>query len=402
MPQGAEAEIILDRTPFYPEGGGQVSDSGVITSASGQLYVTEVRRAPSGVIVHRGRVGSGVLRVESEALATVDEEERLDTARHHTATHLLHQALRDILGDHASQAGSLVAPDRLRFDFTHFEPVDSDTLLAIESRVNEHVLANHAVSAQVMSFDEARKAGAIALFGEKYGDRVRVVSIGNYSKELCGGTHVQQSGELGLFKIVTEGGVASGVRRIEAVCGSHALRHVESESAALRQVSKLVRAAPLETPQQIERLLDQIKSLEQEIDRLQARVASARTAELAEQAVEVDGIRLLAVEVEDTDMGALRVLGDAIRNRLGPSAFVLGSRHGGKAQLVAMASDEAVDRGIRAVEVIRKVAPIVGGGGGGHERMAQAGGKDPGRMREALDEARSFLHTAIESRQVNR
>src|SRR5690606_20377275 len=260
--RGQEVEVVLDHTPFYPAGGGQVGDSGTITGADGQVEIVDAQRTEAGLILHKGRVTSGRLAVGQRVLATVDAPTRAATQRHHTATHLLHAALHEILGEHANQAGSLVAPDRLRFDFTHFEPVGAEQLAALEQRVNEQIMADLPVTWTEMPLDDALRLGAKALFGEKYGERVRVVRIGDYSLELCGGTHVQRSGQLGFFKIVAEGSVAAGVRRIEAVAGEAAWRHVAAQEALVRDVSAKLRTPPGELVQQVDGLLAQLRRLE--------------------------------------------------------------------------------------------------------------------------------------------
>lgn len=387
---GSAVEIVLDRTPFYPEGGGQVPDQGTIRSAEGTVVVESVVRA-SGLIVHRGRVVDGVVRVGDQVTAQVDADARQKTARNHTATHLMHKALHEVIGEHATQRGSLVAPGRLRFDFTHFQPLSAEELQAVERRVNEKILANLPVEWSIMSFDEAKQSGAMALFGEKYGDEVRVVKIGEYSKELCGGTHVRSSGELGLFKIVSEGGVAANVRRIEAVTGEGALEHLERREEALTTSAQRLQVTPTDLPQQIERLLASLREREREVERLKARLAQAQTGSLIAGAEDVGGVKVLCHEVEQLDMDGLRALGDRLKAEMGEVALVLGSHQGGKVYLVAMATEAAVARGARANEAVRRAAAVVGGGGGGNERMAQAGGKDPSALSRALEEARQSL-----------
>lgn len=392
-----EIEVVLDSTPFYPEGGGQIADNGTITGRNGVIQISDVKRVGNGVILHRGRIVSGELSEGDSVVATVDAKDRWDTARNHTGTHLLHKALHEIVGSHAKQAGSLVAPDRLRFDFTHFQPLTPEEIAAIEERVNARILENLPVTTAETTFEEATKAGAIALFGEKYGDRVRVVSIGDYSKELCGGTHVRSSGDLGLFKIVAETGVASGVRRIEAVTGDKAHRFVREQEDALHLAARRLQVAPLEVPRQVERLVAQLKSLEREVSTLKDRLSSAQTAELVQEARDVGGMKVLTAQVEGADMDALRKMGDQLRQRLGSAAIVLGSAGAGKAQLVVMVTKDVAERGLKANDIVRRIAPLIEGGGGGHAEMAQAGGKAPERLSEALAEAEKLLASEVKS-----
>jgi len=398
--EGEAVEVILDRTPFYPEGGGQVADTGVIVSDGGRMVVESVMRVAGGLIVHRGRVVSGVLRVGDEIRAQVDAETRLATARNHTATHLLHKALQEVLGEHAKQAGSLVAPDRLRFDFTHFKPLTRDELAEIERRVNAAILEDLPVTTIITSLAEAQAMGAMALFGEKYGERVRVVKIGEWSIELCGGTHVSSSASLGMFKVVEETGVAAGVRRVEAVTGKGALQFVRAQEETLADASRKLQVAPEQLPQQIDKLLGTVKELEREVNRLKARLAGAFVDSLVSRAQDAGGVKVVAESVDGLDREGLRALGDRLKEALGPAVIVLGSATGGSVQMVAMATPDAVARGIDARSVIRKAAAVVGGGGGGSEQMAQAGGKDPSRLGEALAEARAEILERLQSQEA--
>lgn len=390
---GDRVDIVLPETPFYPEGGGQVADTGTITAAGGQFLVEDVRKLPSGVILHRGRMVSGGMGIGERVQATVDQEARRATERNHTATHLLHLALRERLGRHAQQAGSLVAPDRLRFDFTHFQAVSSEELAEIEARVNDAILQNLPVSAQVTSYQDAMALGAMALFGEKYGNTVRMVSIGDVSRELCGGTHVRHSAELGLFKIVSENGIAAGVRRIEAVTGGGALTWIAAQSDALARVAGLLQAPPLEAPDHLGRLIGEMKSLEKEVTRLKSRLALSQAESLVANAEDVDGLKVVVSKVEGMDTQSLRSLGDKLLDQLGEATVVLGSVQGNRVQMIAMATPGAAEAGVKANEVLGRAAGIVSGGGGGNARMAQAGGKDASRLGEALSAARQeILH----------
>lgn len=389
---GDAVEVVLDKTPFYPEGGGQVADTGTITAKGGQVVVEDVSRVLDGIIVHRGKVASGTLQVGDAVLATVDEASRQATARNHTATHLLHKALHEVVGEHAKQAGSLVAPDRLRFDFTHFQALSRDELAEIERRVNAAIFANLPVETEITTFARAQEMGAMALFGEKYGDRVRVVRIGgDYSIELCGGTHVPSCASLGIFKIVSEGGIAAGVRRVEAVTAQGALDYFAAQEEALADAARRLQVAPAEVPRQLEKVMGTVRELEREVNRLKGKLAGAFVDSFVGRAESVDGIKIVAESVEGLDRDGLRALGDRLKEALGSAVVVLGTQAGGSVQMVAMATKDAVARGVDARAIIRGVAGIIGGGGGGSEQMAQAGGKDPSRLDEALSAAKTGI-----------
>ncbi len=393
--RGQEVEVVLDRTPFYAAGGGQVGDTGTLTGADGQLEVADAQRTEAGLILHKGKVASGRLAVGERVLATVDGKTRAATQRHHTATHLLHAALGEILGEHANQAGSLVAPDRLRFDFTHFEPVSSEQLAALEKRVNQLVVADVPVTWTEMSLADARRLGAKALFGEKYGEQVRVVRVGDYSLELCGGTHVQRTGELGFFKIVSEGSVAAGVRRIEAVAGDAAWRHVAAQEALVREVSERLRTPPAQVPQQLDGLLSQLRRLEKERDALKGQLLALRVDTLLARAETAGSARVLVAGVSDIEPDDLVALGDLLRDRLGSGAVVLATARDGKVSLVAMASRDLVSEGVHAGNIVREAAKVVEGGGGGQPHMARAGGRNPAKLPEALERAKEIVRSQL-------
>lgn len=397
--RGQEVAVVLDVTPFYPEGGGQVADTGTISAADGQCDVTSVRRTEAGVIVHRGRMTSGRLRVGDTVLATVDEEARIATQRHHTATHLLHAALQAVLGDHAEQAGSLVAPNRLRFDFTHFEPMTEEQLQAVELWVNANIMAGLPVTWQVMPLDEARRMGAKALFGEKYGEQVRVVAIGDdgLSLELCGGTHMSNSGQLGMFKIVSESSVASGVRRIEALAGESAWRFVSEQDHLLRELSQRLQSTPGQLAHDVEALLAELRRVEKERDELKRELAAGRGDALVAEAETVAGIPVVCSEVDGVQADDLLSLGDRLRDRLGEAVIVLGTTVGEKAAFVAMVTPELVKQGLHAGHIVREAAIVADGGGGGQPHMARAGGKSPAKLRAALERARDFIREQIEA-----
>ncbi|NLJ24023.1 MAG: alanine--tRNA ligase [Firmicutes bacterium] len=381
---GQEVELILSQTPFYAASGGQIADTGTVTGGQGAVEVTDVQRPVSGLIVHRGRVTSGSIQPGDTVMATVYQRNRRGAACHHTATHLVHKALKEVIGEHVNQAGSLVEPDRLRFDFTHFGALSQDELDQVEKLVNDAIRENLPVTAREMSLPEAEAQGAIALFDEKYGDRVRVVSIDGYSKELCGGTHVERTGELGIFKIVSETAVAAGVRRIEALTDKAAVKHVAAEEALLRQACSQLQTTPAELPGRIDKLLEEQRELGRELERLKAKLAGAQSEELLQQVVEIGDIPVLAAKVEGLDAAALRTLGDRLREKMGSGVLLLGSVIGEKALFLAMVTPDVVSRGIKAGDIVRVAAQATGGGGGGRADMAQAGGREPAKIDAAL------------------
>jgi alanyl-tRNA synthetase len=381
--EGQVVEVILDRTPAYAESGGQMGDTGAIMGREGQGIIEDTYHRGGQLIVHRVRVTQGRLRENEEVAVSVESGRRLGLKLHHTGTHLLHAALRRVLGTHVTQAGSLVAPDHLRFDFSHGAGVKDAEVEKIEDLVNEHVQANIVVTPAEMDLQAALKSGAMALFGEKYGDRVRVIRIGDFSTELCGGTHLDTTGQIGLFKVVSEGAVASGVRRIEAVTGSAALRHVGREEAALRESANLLKIPPLELPRRLQKLLDEQKQLEKQLQQLEARLAKNRAQELAESAKTVAGVAVIAARLDGLDAEGLRSVMDTLRERMGPGVICLGSAVDGKVNLVASVSKDLSKR-MQAGKLIQQVAQAVGGKGGGRPDLAQGGGPDASRLDEAL------------------
>jgi len=379
---GAEGMVVLDRTPFYAESGGQVGDSGRLVAEGVEFTVSDTQKR-GGTFVHIGRVASGELRTGMALEAHVDGERRCAIAYNHSATHLLHAALRQILGEHVQQKGSLVDAERLRFDFVHFEPITDEQLRAIEALVNARIRHNDAVQTEVMAVDEAMAAGAMALFGEKYGDRVRVLSMGDFSIELCGGTHVGRTGDIGLFKIVAESGVAAGVRRIEAVTGARALGWVEEGESRLAEVAELVKGARDNVDERVRQLIERSRRLEKELEQLKAKLASSQGADLAAQAVEVGGIQVLAARLDGADVKALRETVDQLKSKLGSAAVVLGASAGEKVTLIAGVTKDQTGR-IKAGDLVNAVAAHVGGRGGGRPDMAQAGGDNPAALDGAL------------------
>ena len=386
---GEEVEIILDVTPCYAESGGQVGDYGKITSPSLEIEVYEVYKPVEGVHVHRGKVLGGSVMTGDTVTVRIDTERRRAVARNHSATHLLHRALKEVLGDHANQAGSLVEPDRLRFDFTHYTGVSGEELDRIEQIVNRAVLSNLKVEAMEKNLDEARAMGAAALFGEKYGNVVRVIKMGDFSLELCGGTHLNSTAEVGLFKLIGESSVGAGLRRIEAVTGEGALKYVSAKENQLNEIARITKSMPHELVQRVEGMAREIKELEGETEALRARLASYEVQSLLEQAGELNGARFLAARVSSPDMDSLRAMADLIRDKLGSAVVVLGSAAGDRVNLVAAVTPDLVPRGLHAGKLVKEIAPLVGGGGGGRPEMATAGGKDPSRLQEALDKAYS-------------
>jgi alanyl-tRNA synthetase len=380
---GETVEVILDRTPAYAESGGQIGDTGTVVGRDGQGEILDTYYRGSQLIVHKVKVVQGRLRENEEVAVTVNPRRRQGLRLHHTGTHLLHAALRQVLGTHVTQAGSLVAPDHLRFDFSHPAGIKDPELERIESLVNEQVQANIVVSPAEMDLQTALKTGAMALFGEKYGDRVRVIRIGDFSTELCGGTHLDATGQIGLFKVVGESAVASGVRRIEAVTGEAARRHVGQEEAALRESAGLLKIPPLELPRRIQKLLDEQKQLEKQLAQLEARNARSRAEELVASAKQVAGVAVLAARLDGLDPDGLRSVVDILRDRLGPGIVCVGSAVDGKVNLIAAVSKELSAR-FPAGKLVQEVAKVVGGGGGGRPDLAQAGGKDPEKLDAAL------------------
>ena len=379
---GQQGIVVLDTTPFYAESGGQVGDQGVIESAAARFEVEDTLKIQADVFGHHGVLASGSLKVGDAVDAQVDESKRARTIRNHSATHLMHKALREVLGGHVAQKGSLVDPDKTRFDFSHNAPLTADEIVKVETIVNREILENHATRAQNMSFDDAVKHGAMALFGEKYGDEVRVLDIGS-SKELCGGVHVGRTGDIGLFKIIGEGGVAAGIRRVEAVTGEGALALVQSLNRRLLEAAGALKTNPDELSTRIAQVQDQVKSLEKELAALKSKLAAGQGDELATQAVDVNGIKVLAATLDGADVARLRETMDKLKDKLKTAAIVLASVADGKVSLIAGVTADATSK-VKAGELVNFVAQQVGGKGGGRPDMAQAGGTDPSGLPAAL------------------
>ena len=395
MERGTDGILVLDKTPFYAESGGQVGDTGVITTADGQFEVRDTQHDEGGRIMHVGTVTEGFLEVSSSATATVDAGRRLDTARHHTVTHLLHRALRDRLGTHVVQAGSLVSPEVARFDFTHDAQLTPEDLKAVEAEVNDRILAGIPVQTTTQSLEEARAAGAMALFSEKYGQVVRTVGIGDYSLELCGGTHVGNTGVLGVATIMGEGSVGAGVRRIEIVAGRAALKALRGRTDELDTVASELGTVPEMAADRLRAALDELSSSRKEVGRLRSRVARMEAEVLLAKAVSLDGVRVLSSEVEVDSMDAMREMVDWLRPRMEPGVIVLGSVINDRPNFVASMSKGLISPRLDAVKLVKQVASRTGGGGGGRPDMAQAGGKDPREMGSALDSVKGLVEEAL-------
>ena len=385
LAEGETGEIVLDRTPFYAEAGGQVADKGVLHNDTTRASVKHVYSPLRDLRLHKIKVKSGRLRKGDAALCSVSLEERTPITRNHTATHLLQAALREVLGEHVKQAGSLVAPDRLRFDFTHYKPLTSAELLGIEELVNKKIRENIQVQTQVQELDEAIQEGAMALFGEKYQKEVRVVKISGFSMELCGGTHVKRTGDIALFKIVSENGVSAGVRRLEAITGEGALSRFFDNEALLERLSGDLKVRPRELEETVHRIVRELKETHKKLDKLQLKLAQKESSNILDEVREIEGVRVLSQKVEGLDRNRLRELADQLKNRLKSGVVVLGTHANSKVSLVAMVTSDLTDR-ISAHDLIGKIASLVDGGGGGKPDMAEAGGKDPSRLSEALEE----------------
>jgi alanyl-tRNA synthetase len=385
--EGDVVEVVTERTPFYGQAGGQVGDTGTLSSAGAKLRVEDSQKPLAGLVVHRAVVERGTLAVGDEVELRVDAERRARIRRNHSATHLLHWALRQVLGAHAQQKGSLVGPDKLRFDFTHNAPLTPEQITDIENRVNQRILANTPIATESMSMDEARKRGAMMIFEEKYGDSVRLLSMAE-SAELCGGTHARATGDLGLFKILSEQGVAAGVRRIVATTGLGALEYLREVETTLARAAQAARATSANLPEKIEKMLAEERALGKKVEELQRKLLSPGSDggidSLLARAREVSGVKVLGLRTDVTDRGALRELAEQLRDKLGNSIVLVGSEHEGKAQLVLTVAKPLIPR-FKAGDIIRPIASIVGGSGGGRPDMAQAGGTDPSRLDEAIE-----------------
>ena len=382
--EGQKGTIFVEKTPFYATMGGQEGDTGVITTANGVFRVEDTIKLRGGKYGHVGVMESGMISNGDEVTLKVDEQERKDTCKNHSATHLLQKALKTVLGAHVEQKGSLVNPTRLRFDFAHFQAMTPEEIAETEALVNKEIQAALPVTKQIMGIEEAKKTGAMALFGEKYGDEVRVVSMGDFSVELCGGTHVANTANITLFKIVSEAGVAAGVRRIEALTGNNVIEYYRQMEENLHTIAKTLKTSPAEITEKITHLQKEVKELQSENESLKSKMAQDSLGNVMDQVVEVKGVKVLASAVDGVDMNGLRDLGDQLKEKLGEGVVVLASAKDGKVSLLAMATQGAMDKGAHAGNLIKAAAAIVGGGGGGRPNMAQAGGKNPDKIPEAI------------------
>jgi alanyl-tRNA synthetase len=388
---GDEIHFILDVTPFYAESGGQIADKGTVEANGVKLSVKDVKKAPNGQNLHNAVVVEGTVVKGLEVTAKVDQDNRAKIIKNHTATHLLHQALKDVLGTHVNQAGSLVEPDRLRFDFSHFGQVTAEELEQVEAIVNEKIWRSIQVETSFKAIAEAKAMGAMALFGEKYGDIVRVVKVGDYSLELCGGCHVPNTSVIGLFKIVSEGGIGAGTRRIEAVTGEAAYKVLNDQIGILKEAAGKLKTSPKEVANRIDSLLTEMKQLQRENESLAAKLGNIEAGSLTSQVKEINGVQLLAARVQASDMNSLRNMADDLKQKLGSAVILLGMTDGSKVNLIAAVTDDLIKQGYQAGKLIKEAAAICGGGGGGRPDMAQAGGKDPSKLDNALQFAEEWV-----------
>lgn len=389
---GQKGTIIVKETPFYATSGGQMADTGIIKSNTAEFKVEDTIKLPGGKIGHAGTVTKGMFTVGDRVELNVNEAQRAATAKNHSATHLLHKALRTVLGNHVEQAGSMVSEERLRFDFTHFSALTEDELKRVEAIVNEQIANSLPVTTRIMELEAAKKEGAMALFGEKYSNEVRVVSMGDFSKELCGGTHVSNTASIANFKILSETGIAAGVRRIEALTGNAVLAYYRKLENELNETAKILKAEPDKLPARIESLLEEVKTLKSENEKLKSRLANSSIGDVMNQVTEVKGVKLLAAKLPEIDMNGMRNLGDQLKDKLGEGVIVLASATApDKVNLLAMATDGAVKAGAHAGNLIKALASYVGGGGGGRPNMAQAGGKNPAGIDTVISMAKEVL-----------
>lgn len=388
---GQHGTVIVEQTPFYATMGGQEGDTGLISTPDGEFRVEETIKLKGGKIGHVGTVTKGMLKVGDTVTLQVCPQGRADTCKNHSATHLLQKALKTVLGSHVEQKGSLVTPDRLRFDFAHFSPMTAEELAKVEQIVNDEIRAELPVVTKIMPIEEAKKTGAMALFGEKYGDTVRVVSMGDFSIELCGGTHVANTGNIMTFKIVSEAGVAAGVRRIEALTGEGVFQYYRKLEQELNEAAQIVKATPATLTEKLNHLMAEVKELSSENEALKSKLAKDSLGDVASQVTVIKDMKFLATSVKDVDMNGLRELGDQLKNQLGEGVVVLASENDGKVNLIVMATDGAMKQGAHAGNLVKAIAPCVGGGGGGRPNMAQAGGKNPAGIAEALEKAAAVI-----------
>jgi len=395
LTDGQRGTILVEETPFYGTMGGQQADTGVIVSENGEFTVEDTIHLQGGKVGHVGVMTKGMFKTGDTVTLKVDEENRALTARNHSATHLLHKALRTVLGDHVEQAGSLVTRDRLRFDFTHFSAMTPEEIRQVEEIVNKEIHAGLSVVTDEMSLEDAKKTGAMALFGEKYGETVRVVRMGDFSTELCGGTHVANTSSISSFKILSEAGIAAGVRRIEALTSDGLMAHYAETEKELHEAAAAAKTTPGALTAKIEAMLEEIKALHSENEKLKSKLAKEAMGDVMDQVQEVKGVKVLAVRADGVDMNGLRNLGDQLKEKLGEGVIVIASVLDGKVNLMATATDGAQKAGAHAGNLIKAIAGLVGGGGGGRPNMAQAGGKNPAGVDEALAKVAETVESQV-------
>lgn len=395
LTDGMTGAIITDVTPFYATKGGQLGDIGVITIGDSVFEVKDTTPVAGSKIAHIGQVVKGMFKNGDKVTLKVDEDNRMSTCRNHSATHLLQKALREVLGTHVEQSGSYQDAGRTRFDFSHFKAMTPEEIKAVERLVNDKIAESLPVDTKVMSVEDAKKSGAMALFGEKYGDEVRVVGMGEFSKEFCGGTHVKNTGMIGQFKIISESGVAAGIRRIEAITGHNVIKYYENLENSIAEAAKIIKASPDKLVEKAKHLMEEMKALQSENESLKNKAAKEALGDVMDKVVEIGGVKVLSVEIPETDGNELRTLGDELKNKLGEGLIFLASAKDGKVNLVAMATDGAVKAGVHAGNLIKTVAPIVGGGGGGRPNMAQAGGKLPEKTGQAVEAVKDEVKTQL-------
>jgi len=393
---GQEVHIVLDQTPFYAEAGGQVGDTGIVQTKNSKVEVSNTKKS-NDIIVHIGKVVEGKIKTNENVTCVIDKGRRAAIKRNHSATHLLHYTLRQVVGQHAEQSGSLVAPERLRFDFHHFEGIKKDEIARIEELMNERIMENTPVATEEMALDKARKAGATALFGEKYGENVRVVSIGDYSQELCAGTHVKNTGEIGLFKITSESSIAAGIRRLEAVTGNDALTRIRQKEKTLDRLCNVLDVQENMAVQRAEELMLQVRDLRKDVQKAKKEGTREFSSELIANAREISGVKIVTEVIEGVDIDDLRKTVDSLKESLGSVAIVLGTTEDGKVTLITSLSNDLVKKGLHAGNIARDIAKIVGGGGGGRADMAQAGGQLPDKINEAIDLGFRIIQEKIEN-----
>ena len=384
---GTKGYILTDKTPFYAEMGGQIGDTGMITGANGSAYVYNTKKNVGGKTVHYVEVKEGSIKLNEEVTLTVDKAIRANICKNHTATHMLQAALKEVVGSHVHQAGSFVDNERLRFDFTHFQAMTSEEIQKVEDLVNDKIMEVDTVETKLMTIEEAKESGATALFDEKYGDKVRVVVAGEFSKELCGGTHVSNVGEIGLFKIVSETGVAAGIRRIEALTGRAAIKYMEEKQRLLKEACSALKCTEKDVLKKISSQGAELKEKDKEIAELKSKLTSGALDDILNSAKDINGVKTIAYALEGVDGNALRDLADKIRSKMGSGVVVLVSNLGDKVNLITMATKDVLDKGIHCGKIIKEVATVVGGGGGGRPDMAQAGGKKPENIETAIETA---------------